>query len=125
MKEKISDFRQLKVWQKSHCLVLEIYKLTNKFPAEEKYGIVSQMRRAAVSIPANIAEGFKKQSAKEKLNFYNISQSSLEELRYYLILSKDLDYLSDSENLWVITEEISKMLVGLIQSVKKMKKVDK
>ena len=64
--EKLEDFRQLKVWQKSHQLVLEIYKLTKEFPAEERFGLVSQMRRAAVSVAANIAEGFKKRGKRTK-----------------------------------------------------------
>ena len=83
--EKICTFMQLKVWQDSHALVLDVYKFTASLPAEERYGLVSQMRRAAVSIPANIAEGFKRTGQKDKAHFYNIAQGSLEELRYYFI----------------------------------------
>jgi four helix bundle protein len=75
------------------------------------------MRRAAVSVPANLAEGFKKRGVRDKLNFYNIAQGSLEELRYYLILSKDLGYVSDNHDMVEATEEIARMLHGLIASV--------
>ena len=114
--EKLEDFRQLKVWQKSHQLVLEIYKLTKEFPAEERFGLVSQMRRAAVSIAANIAEGFKKRGKKDKINFYNMAQGSLQELSYYLILCKDLNYGVNFEQTSQVVEEIGKMLTGLIRS---------
>ncbi len=94
---KISSFRDLKVWQKAHELVLDIYKLTKKFPQEEKYGLISQMRRAAVSITTNIVEGFRRISVKESLNFYNISNGSLEELRYEIQIVFDLGYISSDE----------------------------
>ncbi|MEW6618897.1 MAG: four helix bundle protein [bacterium] len=103
---------------KNHHLVIRIYEITKNFPTEEKYGLVQQMCPAAVSIPANIVEGFKKQGIKNKLNAYNISQGSLEELRYYLILSKDLNYLPDFQSIWDISEEVSRMLIGLIKSIK-------
>ena len=90
--KKIKHFTDLIVWEKSHQLVLEVYKMTKKFPSEEKFGITSQMRRSAYSIPANIAEGFKRPGAKDKIRFYNIAQGSLSELSYFLILSKDLKY---------------------------------
>ncbi|MFQ6082332.1 MAG: four helix bundle protein [Candidatus Aminicenantia bacterium] len=70
-------FQDLKVWQKSHQLVLEIYKITKKFPKEEKFGLISQFRRSAISIAANIAEGFKRKSNKEYSHFFNMSESSL------------------------------------------------
>jgi four helix bundle protein len=85
-------FEDLIVWQKSHQLVLSIYRLTGTFPKHELYGLVQQMRRAAVSVPANIAEGFKKRGRSDKARYYNIAQGSLEELRYYLILAADLEY---------------------------------
>ena len=113
---KARCFQDLIVWKKSHELALEIYRLTKDFPSEEKYGLVSQMRRAAVSIPANIAEGFSRKSIKEKINFYNFSQGSLHELEYYLILSKDLGYYKGVE-LGGMIEEISKMLHGLTSSL--------
>ncbi|MDI6788107.1 MAG: four helix bundle protein [Planctomycetota bacterium] len=102
------------VWQKSHQLVLNIYRITKEFPKAEIFGLISQMRRAAVSVPANIVEGFKKRGIRDKINFYNIAQASLEELRYYLILSKDLGYLVQSEDLDKLADEISKMLTRMI-----------
>jgi four helix bundle protein len=116
--EKLEDFRQLNVWQKAHQLSLNIYKLTAKLPSEEKFGLTSQMRRAVVSVPANIAEGFKKRGKLDKIRFYNIAQGSLEELRYYLILIKDLNYILDYKELWDMTEEIGRMLNGIIRSTK-------
>jgi four helix bundle protein len=104
--DKIQDFTDLIVWRKSHQFVINIYRITKDFPNEEKYGLVSQMRRAAVSIPANIAEGFRKYSKKEKANFYNIAQGSLDELRYYLILSKDLGYLQSISEFQAAATEI-------------------
>src|SRR3989344_7589840 len=94
---KINSFRDLKVWQKAHELVLDIYRLTKKFPQEEKYGLISQMRRAAVSIATNIVEGFRRISVKESLNFYNISNGSLEELRYETQIVFDIGHISSSE----------------------------
>jgi four helix bundle protein len=113
---KAQSFRDLIVWQKSHKLALEIYRLTKTFPSDEKFGIISQMRRAAVSVPANIAEGFTRRSIKDKSNFYNISQSSLHELEYFLILSKDLGYINNFD-LFSSIDEIAKMLHGLISSL--------
>ncbi|MBI3952178.1 MAG: four helix bundle protein [Acidobacteria bacterium] len=104
------SFQDLRVWQKAHQLVLEVYKVTRLFPADERFGLVSQMRRAAVSIAANIAEGFAKRGIRDKLNFFNISQGSLDELKYYLILSKDLTYLPSKEPLWSKAEEVGRML---------------
>jgi len=116
---KIQSFEDLDVWKKSHALALEIYKITQCFPSEEKFGLISQMKRAAVSVAANIAEGFKRRGKKDKINFYNISQSSLTELDYYLILAKDLKYLDvDSiDNLKLKVDEIGKMLNGLISAI--------
>lgn len=114
----IQDFTDLRVWRKSHEFVLEIYKITKGFPSEEKFGLISQMRRAAVSIPSNIAEGFKKRGKKDKANFYNIAQGSLEEVRYYLMLSRDLGYLKSDSAFQTEANEISKMLHGLIESLK-------
>jgi len=111
-------FQDLKVWQKAHQLVLEVYRVTRSFPAEERFGLISQMRRAAVSIPANIAEGFSRRGIKDKLNFYNISEASLAELKYYFILSKDLEYLPSKEKLWSDAEEVSKMLTSWSDSLR-------
>jgi four helix bundle protein len=114
---KSGSFRDLIIWGKSHQLVLIIYKSTKSFPKEETYGLTSQMRRAATSIPANIAEGYKRTGNKDKIRFYNIAQSSLEELRYYLILSKDLNLIipDDAE---MLANEVSKMLEAYIKRMK-------
>ena len=108
-------FRDLKVWQKSHDLTLRIYKITKHFPSEEKFCIISQLRRAASSIPTNIVEGFKRRSSKEYSYFLNIAESSLEETKYHLILSFDLKYLPDKDfkELESICNEIGRMLNGL------------
>jgi four helix bundle protein len=116
-RSKLEHFRQLKVWQKAHAFVLEIYRMTQGFPNEEKFGLVSQMRRAAVSVPANVAEGFKRRSKKEKAHFYNIAQASLEEMKYYLVLSRDLGFGFNFDDAWSRAEEIGKMLGGLIGSL--------
>jgi len=114
---KAERFEQLEVWEKAHELVLKIYKITEDFPSEEKFVLVSQMRRASVSIPADIAEGFKKYGLKDKRNFYNIAQGSLEELRYYLILFKELGYYENTDEFHELIENIGKMLYRLIKSI--------
>ncbi len=114
---QIRRFQDLEVWQKAHWWVIEIYKLTQGFPPEERYGLISQARRAAVSVPANIAEGFKRKGVSEKIRFYNIAEASLEEVRYYLILAQDLEYVATSSQLQEKAEEISRMLYGLIQAL--------
>ncbi|MFT3743230.1 MAG: four helix bundle protein [Pyrinomonadaceae bacterium] len=81
------SFEDVEIWKKAHAFVLEAYRLTDEFPKHELYGLTSQLRRAAVSIPANFAEGFGKATKPDKLKFYSISQGSLEECRYYLILA--------------------------------------
>ncbi len=91
-------FDDLVVWQKSHALVLLVYRLTGSFPRHEVYGLASQMRRAAVSVPANIAEAFKKRGRADKARILNIFQGSLKELRYYLLLARDLGYLKSAED---------------------------
>ena len=104
------------IWQKSHQFVLEVYKLTNRFPKEEIYGLTSQFRRAAVSIPSNIAEGFKKRGKSDKARFMNIAQGSLEESRYYLILTRDLGY-ADTSQLLSLVEELSKLIESYYSSI--------
>lgn len=88
----INSFTQLFVWQKAHALALQIYYLTNNFPKEELFGLTNQIRRAAVSVSANIAEGFKRYGRLEQRRFYNIAASSLKELKAELLLAKDLGY---------------------------------
>ncbi|NDV47534.1 four helix bundle protein [Paludibacter sp. 221] len=96
-KGKTKSFEELVVWQKSHEFVLSIYKITKNFPKEENFVLTSQLKRAAISISANIAEGYKKHGTKDKVRFFNISQGSLEECRYYLILARDIEYITLQE----------------------------
>lgn len=119
--EKAKIFTDLIVWQKAHQFVLSAYKLTKQFPKDENYGLTSQLRRAAVSIPANIAEGFKKKSNAEKAHYLNIAQSSLEECRYYLILTKDLGY-TDTSKVMPQLEEVSKLLQAYTTCIKNSSK---
>src|SRR5712671_5321305 len=102
-------FRDLLVWQKAHQFVLGVYSFTAAFPKPETYGLSLQMRRAAVSIPANIAEGFRRRGKADKARYMNIAEGSLEECRYYLILAKDLGY-GETADLRVVLEEVSRML---------------
>ena len=114
---KAKTFEDLMVWQKAHQVVLRIYRLSKSFPKHELFGLSSQIRRAAVSIPANIAEGFKKKTSPEKLKYFNIAQGSLEEVRYYLILSSDLNY-GDTKQLKDDLGEVSRMLEAYIRSIR-------
>lgn len=116
---KIVRFEQLEAWQEAHKLVLTVYQATQGYPSEERYGLVAQMRRAAVSVPANIAEGFKRRGIQEKIRFYNISEGSLEELKYFTILSKDLGYIESNANLMAQAETVGRLLNGLIASTKR------
>ena len=118
--EKTTKFTQLIVWQKAHRLVLNIYKVTKSFPKEELYGLVSQLRRAASSVPANIAEGYKKRSAADKIRFLNISETSLEETKYFLILSNDLEY-ANTTSMLEEAEEVGRLLNAYINGVLKNK----
>ncbi len=116
MNKTAKTFQDLIVWQKAHKFVIAVYELTKTFPKSELYGLTSQFRRAAVSIPSNIAEGFRRRTKTEKLRFLNISQGSLEESRYYLILAKDLG-IADISGLWILIEETSKLLEGYSHSI--------
>jgi len=108
----IKTFNEAVVWQKAHKLTLIIYETTKKFPKSEEYSLTNQMRRAAVSVPSNIVEGFKRKTTKDGIHFYNIAEGSLEELKYQLLLSKDLGYISN--NLWAdlekLTDEVGRLL---------------
>jgi four helix bundle protein len=114
---KSRSFEDVHLWRKAHAWVLAIYKFTEVFPKHELFGLTSQLRRAAVSVPANFAEGFKKRGLADKVRIYNIAQGSLEECRYYLILARDLGY-GDSRLLITSLEEISKMLESYSRSVR-------
>lgn len=115
-RERARTFQDLIVWQKAHEFVLSVYRTTDVFPKKEVYGLVSQFRRAAISIPSNIAEGFRKRGKPDKYRFMNIAQGSLEECRYYLILSRDLGYI-DAKELMSQLEEVSKLLKGYAKSI--------
>lgn len=103
------SFRDLLVWRKAHEFVLAVYAFTAGFPRQETYGLALQMRRAAVSVPANIAEGFRRRGKPEKARYMNIAEGSLEESRYYPILAQDLGY-GDTAKLAGLLEEVSRML---------------
>lgn len=92
MKPPSKTFQDLEVWKNAHAFVLEVYRLTARFPDQERFGLISQFRRAAVSIPANIAEGFRKYTPADKARYMNMAEGSLEECRYYCILAQDLGY---------------------------------
>lgn len=119
MFEPSKNFTDLLVWQKAHLFVLDVYKITKDFPVEERFGLCSQYQRAAISIPANIAEGYKKLGRADKLRFMNIAQGSLEESRYYTILSRDLSYINQEEynSLIMRLEETSKFLNSYIKGL--------
>ena len=112
-------FQNILAWQKAYDFVLDVYKYTKSFPESEKYGLISQFQRAAVSIIANIAEGYKKMGKADKLRFMNISQGSLEECRCYVILSRDLGYIDNEvyNILYSKIEETSKLLNGYCKAM--------
>jgi four helix bundle protein len=116
----MQDYKNLKVWQKAHHLVLSIYKATAKFPKDELYSLTSQIRRAAVSIPANVAEGCARGGDPEFARFLHISQASATELDYHLLLSRDLTYLNNTDYERIATDltEIRRMLTTFIQKLK-------
>ena len=111
----MQHFRELKVWQRSHALVLELYQLTKRFPADERFGLTSQLRRTAVSVPTNIAEGTKRLGKQDYARFLNIAEGSLSETEYLLTLSCDLGYLQKQETMQPLSEisEIARMLYAL------------
>lgn len=109
-------FQDLIVWQKAHQFVLGVYNYTKIFPKDEIYILTSQFKRAAISIAANISEGYKKRSKADKARMLNIAQGSLEECQYYLILAQDLGY-GNNQHLSELLEEVSKMLQSYIQKI--------
>lgn len=110
------SFEDLLVWQKAHSFVLAVYRLTGAFPKHEIFGLTSQFRRTAVSIPANIAEGFRRRGMSDKARFFNIAQASLEECRYYLILARDLEY-ADTQDASRLIQEVSKLLDAYLKNI--------
>lgn len=114
------SFKEVIAWQKAHEFVVMVYETTKQYPSCERFGLCSQFQRAAVSIPANIAEGYRRDGMNDKLRFLNIAQGSLEECRYYILLSKDLQYISietyDSMNIAI--EETSRLLNAYYKGIK-------
>jgi len=115
---KIESFTDLNAWKEAHNLVLLVYELTEKFPTTEKFGLTNQIRRAAVSITSNIAEGFSRRSSKEKIQFYRMALGSLTEAQNQIIIAKDLQYISNKEFEELFNKSIivSKLVNGLIKS---------
>ena len=114
-KSKIRSFTDLYAWQKAHSLAVEIYKVTETFPSKETFGLTNQIRRAAISTPSNIAEGFSRNTNKDKRQFYSIAQGSLTELQSQLLLARDIGYLSkeDFHKIAGQTIEVGKLINGL------------
>lgn len=127
LKNKITSFKDLIVWQKSYGLVIEIYLCSHQFPKEELYGITSQMKRSAVSIASNIAEGFSRPSLIEKARFYSIALGSTTELHTQVLICKGVDYLTENQaDKYIETlVEINKMINGLIKRSKEFSKIKK
>ena len=116
----MQDYRKLTVWNRSHQLVLDLYQLVNLFPKEEQFGLISQIKRAASSIPANIAEGCGRNSNKDFAQFLNIALGSLNEVTYFILLAKDLKYINieDYSKLTDECNEIKAMLISLIKKIR-------
>lgn len=116
---KIRSFEDLEVWKEARILVVAIYEVTKKFPKEEMFGLVNQMRRATVSVISNIAEGFSRKTSNEKFQFYSISSGSLVELHTQVIIAKDIGYVSDVESNGIINQinKIGRLLTGLKRKV--------
>jgi len=115
--ERAKTFEDLIVWQKAHALVLDVYRVSKDFPKEEIYGLTSQLRRAAVSIPSNIVEGFNRLGTADKLKFYNYAEASLEEARYQLLLADDLEF-ADTKSLQENCKEVMRILTAYKRSIK-------
>ena len=113
-----TKFEDLVVWQRAHAVVLAIYRLASAFPRAETFGLVTQMRRASVSVAANIVEGFQRRTTSEKLRFLNISQGSLQELRYFLILVEDLKF-GETLNLREEVENVGRLLGAYMRGIER------
>ncbi|OGZ55022.1 MAG: four helix bundle protein [Candidatus Ryanbacteria bacterium RIFCSPLOWO2_02_FULL_45_11c] len=118
----MQSFTDLEAWKRGHALTLEIYKITKTFPKEELFGLTSQIRRSALSITSNIAEGFSRKSSKEKIQFYFIALGSTTELQNQLLLSRDIGYIEKAtfSQIANITIEVHKMINGLIKSAQNL-----
>ena len=122
MEDKIQSFFDLNVWKKAHALTLKIYDLTARFPASEQYTLADQLKRTTSMVASSISDGFQKRNKQDKTRLYNDAQSSLNDVYYLLMLSRDLGY-GDTAELMENTHEIQKMLGGLIRSVLGLQKV--
>lgn len=116
----LKSFRELEVWQKAHALTLEVYRLTERFPESERFGTVAQLRRSAASVPANIVEGFGRRTTRELLQSLTVAKGSLEETRYFVLLSRDLHYVAgeDFQRLDVECTSVAQMLNALSRSLR-------
>lgn len=123
LEQKIKTFEDLEAWQIAHKFVLEIYRITKKFPKDELYGMVSQLRRAALSITSNIAEGFSRYHYNDKIRFYYNARGSVSEVRNCLALSKDLHYIKkeEADSLLSDTDRVLKVINGMVRSIEKQK----
>ncbi|MEW6101604.1 MAG: four helix bundle protein [Candidatus Omnitrophota bacterium] len=123
MVQNIRNFFDLDAWKKAHDFILEVYQITERFPRQELYGITSQIRRAASSISANIAEGFSRYHFNDKIRFYHNARGSVSETQNFLFLSKDLSFLNNTEfqKLFELSEETNKLINGLIRSIENQK----
>jgi four helix bundle protein len=120
MSGPISSFTQLRSWQKAREFAVLIYKFTADFPESERYGLISQLQRASVSVAANIAEGFSRRTAKEKINFYAMAMGSLTEVQSHVYVAQSLGFVSEAAAMGIINEsvELQKMINGLKKSAK-------
>lgn len=119
----MQDYKKLQVWNRSHQLVLDLYIIVNQFPKEEKFGLISQIKRASSSIPANIAEGCGRNSNKDLAQFLNIALGSLNEVSYFVLLAKDLNYIN-IENFSKLTDECNEIKAMLISLIKRIRTID-
>jgi four helix bundle protein len=119
MPEKSHSFREVLVWRKAHAFTLGVYDCTGRFPKHEMFGLTSQLRRAAASIPSNFVEGYRRRTKPDKIRSYNIAQASADECLYQLMLAQDLGY-ADTLNLQADLEEVSRLLHGYIRGVEQL-----
>jgi len=118
MAEKITSFTQLRTWQNAREFAVQVYRFTERFPSGERFGLTSQMRRSSVSVPANIAEGFSRNTAKDKANFYSMALGSLTETASHAYIAADLGYLKDDilQQMIHTTDDLHRMINGLIKT---------
>lgn len=116
----VKNWTDLNAWKKAHQLVIEIYKITKTYPKDELYALISQIRRASVSVAANITEGFHRETKKDRLHFYTMALTSLEEVKYHIILSKDLEYIdvNKAREIYSLANEVGRLLRRWMQTQK-------